>query len=151
MDGGAQSPEICKARGQTLRLSGQVLDLLPTVTAVDSNTVAKSELDARDPKHRLKVRAQVIQQDDNNWGDFEPAIHRWEETIGFDAPDPTLPDGQKGQHRLNAKFTEWMMGLEPGWITGHGLSRRDEIKMAGNGVVPQQAKYALSILLDRIG
>ncbi|HMA78211.1 MAG TPA: hypothetical protein VKP88_03645, partial [Candidatus Paceibacterota bacterium] len=57
--------------------------------------------------------------------------------------------GQKGQHRLSSLFTEWMMGLDAGWITGHGLHRKDEIKMAGNGVVPQQAKLALEILMNR--
>ena len=42
-----------------------------------------------------------------------------------------------------------MMGLPDGWITRRGLSRKDEIKMCGNGVVPQQAKLALKILRDR--
>ena len=40
------------------------------------------------------------------------------------------------------------MGLPDGWITGHGLHRKDAIKMAGNGVVPQQAKLALTILRE---
>jgi DNA (cytosine-5)-methyltransferase 1 len=93
------------------------------------------------------LREQVVHRE---WGEFEPAIRRWEAVTGNDAPEPTLPDGQKGQHRLNSRFTEWMMGLAPGWITGHGLSRKDEIKMAGNGVVPQQAVFALSMLLERL-
>ena len=84
------------------------------------------------------------------WGKFEGAVKRWEKVLGRKAPDATLPDGHKGQHRLSSRFTEWMMGLDDGWITGQGLHRKDEIKMAGNGVVPQQAKYALKILLDRV-
>jgi hypothetical protein len=81
-----------------------------------------------------------------NWGKFEPAIRRWEATIGRQAPEPTKPDGKEGNHRLSSKFTEWMMGLPDGWITGHDLKRNDELKLAGNGVVPQQAELALSLL-----
>jgi site-specific DNA-cytosine methylase len=92
--------------------------------------------------------ATVVEQ--TNWGKFEPAIRRWESTIGRKAPSPTKADGKDGAHRLSSKFTEWMMGLPDGWITGHGLSRNDELKMAGNGVVPQQAELALRILLEGI-
>ena len=42
------------------------------------------------------------------------------------------------------------MGLPEGWITGHGLSRVAELKLAGNGVVPQQAALALATLLEGI-
>jgi DNA (cytosine-5)-methyltransferase 1 len=40
--------------------------------------------------------------------------------------------------------------LPKGWITGHGLSRKDELKACGNGVVPQQAELALKILLKKL-
>ena len=43
------------------------------------------------------------------------------------------------------------MGLPDGWITGHGLKRNDELKLAGNGVVPQQAELALRLLLNLPG
>jgi hypothetical protein len=81
-----------------------------------------------------------------NWGKFEPAIRRWEAVIGRPAPEPTKPDGKDGNHRLSSKFTEWMMGLPDGWITDIGLKRNDELKACGNGVVPQQAELALSLL-----
>jgi hypothetical protein len=84
-----------------------------------------------------------------NWGKFEPAIRRWESHTR-PAPEPTLPDGREGSHRLSAKFTEWLMGLPDGWITGHGLKRKDELKMCGNGVVPQQAVLALRYLLQDV-
>ena len=83
---------------------------------------------------------------DTDWGKFEPAIRRWEATIGRPAPEPTKPDGKEGNHRLSSKFTEWMMGLPEGWITDIGLKRNDELKACGNGVVPQQAELALSLL-----
>lgn len=41
-----------------------------------------------------------------------------------------------------------MMGLPEGWVTGvPGLGRRDQLKALGNGVVPQQAALALTLLL----
>jgi DNA (cytosine-5)-methyltransferase 1 len=50
------------------------------------------------------------------------------------------------QGKLNSKFVEYMMGLPVGWVTDIGLSRAQELKMLGNGVVPQQAYYALELL-----
>lgn len=83
-----------------------------------------------------------------SWGKFGPAIRRWEKITGRLAPAPTKPDGKDGAHRLSSKFTEWMMGLPDGWITDCGLSRNEELKAAGNGVVPQQAEMALRLLLS---
>jgi len=54
---------------------------------------------------------------------------------------PTLVD-----NKLNAKFVEYMMGLPVGWVTDLDLSRSQQLKMLGNGVVPQQAYYALELL-----
>jgi hypothetical protein len=84
------------------------------------------------------------------WGKFEKAIRRWEEILGRPAPAPTNPDGKDGSHRLAPEFTEWMMGLPEGWITGVGLSRNEALKACGNGVVPQQAELALRILLNGV-
>jgi DNA (cytosine-5)-methyltransferase 1 len=40
-----------------------------------------------------------------------------------------------------------MMGLPEGWVTGvPGLSRTRQIRLLGNGVVPQQAAHALTVL-----
>lgn len=85
-----------------------------------------------------------------NWGKFEPAIRRWEEILGRTAPAPTKPDGKDGAHRLSSRFTEWMMGLPDGWVTDCGLTRNEELKACGNGVVPQQAELALRILLEGV-
>ena len=56
--------------------------------------------------------------------------------------------GTNGRPRLSPKFVEWMMGLEPGHVTGHGLRPAQELKALGNGVCPQQALLALHMLLD---
>ena len=74
------------------------------------------------------------------WGDFGPAIRRWERVLGRPAPDPT--DDKK----LSSRFVEWMMGLPGGWVTDLGLSRTAELKILGNGVVWQQGVLALEVL-----
>jgi DNA (cytosine-5)-methyltransferase 1 len=87
-----------------------------------------------------------------SWGKFEPAIRRWERVLDRPAPAPTKPDGKDGNHRLAAEFTEWMMGLPAGHVTDPllGLTRVEMLKLCGNGVVPQQAKLALQILLEGV-
>lgn len=81
--------------------------------------------------------------DSTNWGRYEPAIRRWE-SLTRPAPLPTIE--HQGRPRLNPQFVEWMMGLPEGWVTGHGLKPSQELKMLGNGVVPQQALLALRLL-----
>jgi DNA (cytosine-5)-methyltransferase 1 len=78
------------------------------------------------------------------WGVYEPAISRWQHVIGRRAPAPTVH--RNDRDRLNPVFVEWMMGLPEGHVTGHGLSPAQELKMLGNGVVPQQASLALQLL-----
>ena len=81
------------------------------------------------------------------WGKYEPAIRRWE-NLTREVPEPTVP--HKDKRRLNPAFVEWMMGLPAGHVTGHGLSAAKELKMLGNGVVPQQARSAVTQLMERI-
>ena len=59
------------------------------------------------------------------------------------APGPTI-DG-----KLSPIFVEWLMGLQPGWVTNPdiGIKRNDQLKALGNGVVPQQASLALRTIL----
>ena len=85
----------------------------------------------------------------DTWGQYAPAITRWEHVLGRPAPDPTEPTGRDGAHRLSPRFVEWMMGLPDGWVTGvPGVTRNHALKALGNGVVPQQAAAALTYLLD---
>jgi DNA (cytosine-5)-methyltransferase 1 len=117
--------------------------LLPTVTVQDGkNTGGASQFERNTKPLNTQVLVGL------EWGKFAPAIARWEKTLGRPAPAPTKPDGKDGAHRLSSEFTEWMMGLPEGWITDCGLTRNEELKACGNGVVPQQARLALSILLD---
>lgn len=89
-----------------------------------------------------------IFNDEQVWGQYAPAITRWELTIDRPAPAPTVE--RKDKRRLNPQFVEWMMGLPDGWVTGHGLSAAQELKMLGNGVVPQQARAAITQLMQRV-
>ena len=79
------------------------------------------------------------------WGDYADAIARWEWASGRCAPAPVTDS------KLSSRFVEWMMGLPDGWVTGVGLSRSQELKMLGNGVVPQQAAAAYGWLLEQTG
>jgi hypothetical protein len=47
-------------------------------------------------------------------------------------------------------FVEWLMGLPRGHVTETGLPRSAQLRILGDGVVPQQAAYALRILLDSL-
>jgi DNA (cytosine-5)-methyltransferase 1 len=79
---------------------------------------------------------------------YGPALRRWERIIGRPAPSPTTHDGRDGAERLSPAFVEWMMGLPAGHVTDVAIDRRSQLKALGNGVVPQQAALALSVLLS---
>jgi hypothetical protein len=119
-----------------------VNDLLPTPMTTDHK---QNDSPAAWNRHSPQMGTIVHSIE---WGKFAPAIERWEQLLGRPAPAPTKPDGKDGAHRLSSAFTEWMMGLPEGWITDCGLTRNEELKACGNGVVPQQAALALRILLD---
>lgn len=85
-------------------------------------------------------------QPDLDWGDYEPAIRRWERVLGRPAPWPTDALG-----RLSPVFTEWMMGLPDGWVTETpDLTRSAMLRALGNGVVRLQAATALRFLHERV-
>jgi hypothetical protein len=139
------SSKQVEAGAPKARIEDQV-KLLPTVRGQNGEN-RNNTIWERDPKKPQNLE-NALYHATTNWGKFEPAIRRWEAIIGRPAPEPTKPDGKDGNHRLSSKFTEWMMGLPDGWITGHNLKRNDELKLAGNGVVPQQAELALRLLLE---
>jgi len=62
----------------------------------------------------------------------------------------TAPNTLDQLGRLNPEFVEYMMGLPVGWVTDAGLSRAQQLKMLGNGVVPQQAYHAISLIMDTV-
>lgn len=88
------------------------------------------------------LREDIVEVPAGEWGPYAAAIARWESVLGRPAPAPT-EEGPKGGRRLSSLLVEWMMGLPEGWVTGHGLPRTAELKMLGNGCVPQQVIAAL--------
>lgn len=77
-----------------------------------------------------------------DWGPYAAAIARWERVTGTPAPAPVDDKG-----RLNPALVEWMMGLHEGWVTDVLPKRTAALRVLGNGVVPQQAAYALRLLI----
>ena len=73
---------------------------------------------------------------------YESAIRRWEAVMGRIAPTPVDNKG------VNPVFVEWLMGLPNGHVTSLDISRAGQLKMLGNGVVPQQAALALQLLAE---
>lgn len=152
-EGGMLHPDKAEREGQTLRLSSQIVhmvapdqlkdELLPTPTA--------ERPDGRKSPGFAEGRANFFDIIENEkFGQYAPAISRWEVVMGRKAPAPTELT-VKGKHRLSARFVEWMMGLPDGWVTDEelGLSRVQQLRALGNGVVTQQAVYAITWLLER--
>ena len=123
-------------------------------TASDSGSTVADPNHPGCSEHRRGVTVQPEQSPTEHdrshtaWGAYEPAIRRWQQVLGRTAPSPTNPDGKNGSHRLSAQFVEWMMGLPAGHVTDPaiGLTRNQQLKALGNGVVPQQAALALRML-----
>lgn len=116
-------------------------DLLPTPMTTEAN---HGDYESEWNRHSPPLGTMVHHKE---WGKFEPAIRQWETITGNPAPAPTVPDGKNNQHRLNPQFAEWMMGLPAGWITDCDITRNEQLKACGNGVVPQQATLAITRLL----
>ena len=160
--GGARSEKQASERGQMVKTADQIVQLafenglkvspavakslLPTPT-VFHLTMHDEPLDTFLAREERSSTGQIgkstgvalpMEQGKSfsSWGKFEPAIRRWESIIGRPAPVPTKPDGKDGAHRLSSAFTEWMMGVPEGWITDAEITRKDELKACGNGVVP---------------
>ena len=91
---------------------------------------------------------EAVAATDATFGPYAPAIARWEHITGRAAPPPTNPPRREGSKpQLSARFVEWMMGLPEGHVTGLDLSRERQLRMLGNGVVPQQAALAVNTLI----
>lgn len=87
------------------------------------------------------------------FGPYSPAIARWEHVTGRKAPPPTNPPRRAGgKPQLSARFVEWLMGLPDGHVTSPDLAlpREHQLRLLGNGVVPQQAALAVRQLTQTV-
>lgn len=82
---------------------------------------------------------------------YLPAVYRWEKILGRKSPRWTII-GDNDKPKLNPMFSEWLMGLPEGWVTSPeiGLSYGRQLMILGNGVVPQQAEFALAGMLGNL-
>lgn len=153
--------ERVKARGINGNGMGMPLpiavQLLPTPRTTDMNGAGVHGTGGPDLRtvaveHLEPVLSPTTAMGLVDWGTYAAAIARWEAVIGRTAPAPVRMDGKGGKARLNPELTEWMMGWPAGWVTASAkLSRAEQLKACGNGVVPQQAAAALRMLLARPG
>lgn len=128
--------------GKSLAIEAQ--RLLPTPAVADVTGGRKHRSGTRSDELLLNGIAAA-----NRWGIYADAIARWE-ALTRPAPPPTQ-QSQKGTPQLSPAFSEWLMGLPAGHVTDvPGLSRNAQLKALGNGVVPQQAALALTLLLDHL-
>lgn len=118
--------------------------LLPTPTAVTRDR-AEDQIAERRASRTNGLNLDEVRS--SEFGQYAPAIACWETVLGRPAPAPTEPTGKGGAHRLAPRFVEFMMGLPDGWVTDVGLTRNEQLKALGNGVVPQQATAAIRHLL----
>ena len=69
------------------------------------------------------------------------SFERWGNIIGRQRPKYATAD-----NRVNPVFVEWLMGVPEGWVTGIGLPYSSQLRILGNGVVPQQGALAINLL-----
>jgi len=100
-----------------------------TITTTSSNQVSAI--------NTISERQSSVQRVSGLWRKF---------AARFDMHLQEVPNPLDQDDKLNAKFVEYMMGLPGGWVTDLDLSRAQQLKILGNGVVPQQAYYAIQYL-----
>lgn len=134
--------------------SGGLERTLPTPKASDG-AFGMPRTSGRTPDKATHLATRLHHTD---FGIYRAAIERWEQVTGVPCPPPTIPN-TAGNPRLNPAFSEWMMGLPAGWVTDPAIwegvrpvpAINAQLKMCGNGVVPQQAEAAIVALIDRAG
>ena len=141
----ARLPDAELPRPHPVSAGADITRTLPTPTVVDiGNNKTKAQWEdwllRMRRKHKngngygrsLSIEARY------NLDTYRPALGLWANIVGRPAPAAVDPEGL-----LSPQFVEWMMGLPEGWVTGVPvLPRTQQLKILGNGVVPQQAASA---------
>lgn len=131
------APEAVHVRRMTCGYPLKLGRLLPTPRAGDEKRGVEPDRAARTGTGPTLNDAVGTLPAFGAWGIYEGAIRRHEATMGTPAPNPL-----DGHGRLSGAFVEWLMMLPYGHISGRGLQRQDVVRLAGNGVVPDQARFA---------
>jgi len=116
--------------------------MLPTPKATDGPNGGPNQRDGKGVYYLPGVAVRL----DEHWNspelrvDYGPAIRRWAQIVGRPAPSPVAEDA-RGNLRVSPAAYEWLMGWPAGWITDvPGIPRPELLRIAGNGVVPQQTE-----------
>ncbi|MEU9310908.1 DNA cytosine methyltransferase [Streptomyces sp. NPDC048256] len=116
------------------------LPMLPTPKATDGPNGGPNQRDGKGVYYLPGVAVRL----DERWNspelgvDYGPAVRRWAGIVGRPAPSPVAEDA-RGNLRVSPAAYEWLMGWPAGWITEvPGIPRPELLRIAGNGVVPQQ-------------
>lgn len=126
-----------------LNLQTQVDRLMQTPSAADALGGHLNRGGARSGELLLKGQMREAGPA-GNFGPYRAAVERWAVVLGRPAPPPV------NAGRLNPRFVEWMMGLPEGHVTDlPNIPNSAALKALGNGVVPQQAALALTLLDPR--
>ncbi|MFC1260681.1 MULTISPECIES: DNA cytosine methyltransferase [Streptomyces] len=125
------------------------LPMLPTPKATDGPNGGPNQRDGKGVYYLPGVAVRL----DENWNsvelgmDYGPAVRRWAEITGRPVPSPVAPDA-RGNLRVSPAAYEWLMGWPAGWITDvPGIPRTELLRIAGNGVIPQQTAAGHRLLI----
>lgn len=143
-----QRPEPAPGHEMPTRGGGADVKLLPTPAAADGERgpdFARANRAGSGGDDLITLAARASRT--NGWGVYTPAVEHWQE-LTRPAPPPTVPN-TKGTPVLNPQFSEWMQGWPAGWVTDVGIRQRDQHRIIGNGVCPQQACAAVEFLRGR--
>lgn len=114
--------------------------LLPTPQAVNAS---RSSTGYGPNLHEVATSSDLT-----HFGPYAKVIARWEQITGRAAPPPSTPSRRPGgKPQLSTRFVEWLMGLPDGHVTDLDLPREHQLRLLGNGVVPQQAALAVGTLI----
>ena len=123
----------------------QAVKMLPTPQATNAS---RSSAGYGPNLHEVATGADLT-----HFGPYAAAIARWEKVTGRAAPTPSTPSRRPGgKPQLSTRFVEWLMGLPDGHVTGPDLKlpREQQLRLLGNGVVPQQAALAVGMLVRAV-
>jgi len=136
-----------------LRLGTGWRDSAPSEGAARNNRLEPSGDRPRDPARPSALPGGDGRADRGvlrRWGRYAGAVTRWERITGRSTPAPAILNDDAGLRPAPA-FVEWLMDLEPGWVTSPalGLTHAQQLTALGNGVLPRQAAAALVMLIGR--
>lgn len=140
--------KACRHPEGTGRSLTQAVQLLPTgglLPTPQATNAPRSSAGYGPNLHEIATSADLTA-----FGPYAEAIARWETITGREAPPPSTASRRPGGNpQLSTRFVEWLMGLPDGHVTGEDLAlpREPQLRLLGNGVVPQQAALAVGMLI----